>query len=161
MGAYLGEGYIYYGDGATIVEGGDLNQLKDAASQPMIYLMTAQRLLLLKGGSANLNVCTDVWGVSFERMVQIHVSKAVAKEKEEEEKEEEKGSRCFCILDIMYFEKESEELAEQKQQRNQMSKYISEHVGLGRLHCTSIQLPAEGGTKLIQEITRLTDVQCF
>ena len=148
MGAYLGEGYIYYGEGAIIIEGGDLNQLKDAASQPMIYLMTAQRLLLLKGGSANLNFCTDIWGVSFERTVQVHVSRAGTEDKE--------GSHC--ILDIMYFEKESEELAEK---RNQISKYISEHVGLGRLHCTSIQLPADGGKKLIKEITRLTDVQCF
>lgn len=147
MGAYLGEGFVYYGEGATVVEGGDLNQLKDAASQPMIYLMTAQRLLLLKGGSANLNFCTDIWGVSFERTVQVHVSKGADDKKE-----------SHCVLDIMYFEKESEELAEK---RNQISKYISEHVGLGRLHCTSIQVPVDGGKKLIKEITRLTDVQCF
>ena len=63
------------------------------------------------------------------------------------------------VLDIMYFEKESEELAEKR--RNQKSKYISEHVGLGRLHCTSVKLPIDGGKKLIKEITRLTDVQCF
>ena len=106
-----------------------------------------KRLLLLKGGSANLNFCTDIWGVSFERTVQVHVCEAAEDTKE-----------SHCILDIMYFEKESEELAEK---RNQISKYISEHVGLGRLHCTSIRLPIDGGKELIREITRLTDVQCF
>lgn len=158
MGAYLGEGYMFHGEGAAFIEGGDLNQLKDAASQPMIYLMTAQRLLLLKGGSANLNFCTDIWGVSFERTVQIHVREA-RNDDDDDDEENNESSRDCMVLDIMYFEKESEELAEKK--RNQASKYISEHVGLGRLHCSSIKLPIDGGKKLIKEITRLTDVQCF
>ena len=160
MGAYLGEGYMFHGEGATFIEGGDLNQLKDAASQPMIYLMTSQRLLLLKGGSANLNFCTDIWGVSFERTVQIHVREARNDDDSDDDNDDDNESSRDCmVLGMMYFEKESEELAEKR--RNQKSKYISEHVGLGRLHCTSVKLPIDGGKKLIKEITRLTDVQCF
>eukprot|EP00562_Extubocellulus_spinifer_P016440 CAMPEP_0178577680 /NCGR_PEP_ID=MMETSP0697-20121206/21133_1 /TAXON_ID=265572 /ORGANISM="Extubocellulus spinifer, Strain CCMP396" /LENGTH=4375 /DNA_ID=CAMNT_0020212987 /DNA_START=145 /DNA_END=13272 /DNA_ORIENTATION=+ len=147
MGAYLGEGYVCHGEGATFIEGSDLKEVRDA-SQPMIYIMTSQRLLLLKGGSTNLNFCTDVWGVSFERTIQVHAYRTTI----------EADDVDYCVFEIMYFEKESEEVAHRK---SQTQKYLTEHVGLGKLHCSSIQFPAEGATKLIIEISRLTDVKCF
>ena len=136
-GVYLFEGYVFHGDGESFVVD------QGVASDSMIFILTTQRLLLLKGGSENLNFCSEIWNASFERIVLVEMRPVAAPSQ---------GSSKDCIFEVIHFDKDSEQDAAEAAGPRGTSRT---NVGLGKLHCTSIRLTVDSGSKLISKISHL------
>mmetsp|Transcript_2395 Transcript_2395/g.4367 ORF Transcript_2395/g.4367 Transcript_2395/m.4367 type:complete len:324 (-) Transcript_2395:122-1093(-) len=70
FGMYLGEGYMYHGEGAQLrsTSGGDISF--HSRVKPLIFLLTSKRLLFLDSGG-NLTRPPVVWELSLEHIVLV------------------------------------------------------------------------------------------
>uniref|UniRef100_A0A7S1Z4M3 Vacuolar protein sorting-associated protein 13 VPS13 adaptor binding domain-containing protein n=1 Tax=Ditylum brightwellii TaxID=49249 RepID=A0A7S1Z4M3_9STRA len=129
MGVYLAEGYIFHGDCALVES--DLN------SNPLIFLLTSERLLLLWKGGGNLNIASVVWEVTFNDIVLISGEEAG------------EGSK-INLVQFWYLSRDNGKL-ERHERRFDRFDTCACH-GLEIMDCQPIYFHLEDSLKILREI---------